>query len=98
MGEETCCKGRKLQGAAFCVWDCETFGDQGNQYLHYCPFATSDIYNWRTQNSLFSVINLLEIVLFIQHHTWDDCLQLLEALPVSEKEKKYLVRGQEAGS
>jgi hypothetical protein len=48
--------------------------DWGNQPYPYLPFAISDIYNWRTQNSSFSEnprINLLETDLFTHQPTWD---------------------------
>ncbi|EHB18448.1 Gag polyprotein, partial [Heterocephalus glaber] len=64
--------------------------EQGNQPHHYWPFATSDLYNWRTQHANFSdnprdVINLLETVLFTHQPTWDDCQQLLQILFTTEE-------------
>ncbi|XP_039099210.1 uncharacterized protein LOC120239151 [Hyaena hyaena] len=59
--------------------------DRGSQPHHYWPFATSDLYNWRSQNAPFSenpraLTNLLETVLFTHQPTWDDCQQLLQVL------------------
>lgn len=64
--------------------------DQGNQ--PYWPFATSDIYTWRTQNSPFSdnprdLINLLETVLFTLQPAWDDCQQHLH-FPFTTEERE----------
>ncbi|XP_021116543.1 uncharacterized protein LOC110349927 [Heterocephalus glaber] len=48
--------------------------EHGNQPLQYWPFATSDLYNWRTQHAKFSdnprdLIQLLETVLFTHQPT-----------------------------
>ncbi|EHB13172.1 Gag polyprotein, partial [Heterocephalus glaber] len=64
--------------------------EHGNQPLQYWPFATSDLYNWRTQHTKFSdnprdLIQLLETVLFTHQPTWDDCQQLLQILFKTEE-------------
>ncbi|XP_039073738.1 LOW QUALITY PROTEIN: uncharacterized protein LOC120220685 [Hyaena hyaena] len=66
---------------------------QGNQPHHYWPFATSDLYKWRSQNATFSenprsLINLLETVLFTHQPTWDDCQQLLQVLFTTEEQER----------
>ncbi|EHB13885.1 Gag polyprotein, partial [Heterocephalus glaber] len=68
-------------------------GEYGNQPLQYWPFATSDLYNWRTQHAKFSdnlryLIQLLETVLFTHQPTWDDCQQLLQILFTVEECKR----------
>ncbi|EHB07026.1 Gag polyprotein, partial [Heterocephalus glaber] len=72
--------------------------EHGNQPHHYWSFATSDLYNWRTQHAKFSdnprdLINLLETVLFTHQPTWDDCQQLLQALFFTSEERER-IRGQ----
>ncbi|EHA97995.1 Gag polyprotein, partial [Heterocephalus glaber] len=76
--------------------------EHGNQPHHYWPFATSDLYNWRTQLAKFSdnprdlinlletvdLINLLETVLFTHQPTWDDCQQLLQILFTTEERER----------
>lgn len=58
---------------------------QGNQPHHYWLFVTSDLCNWKTQNSpfldnLWDFIKLLETDLFSHKPTWDDCQQQLQVL------------------
>ncbi|EHB09560.1 Gag polyprotein, partial [Heterocephalus glaber] len=67
--------------------------EHGNQPHHYWPFATRDLYNWRTQHTKFSdnprdLINLLETVLFTHQPTWDDCQQLLQILFSTEEQER----------
>ncbi|XP_060222455.1 uncharacterized protein LOC132647100 isoform X3 [Meriones unguiculatus] len=69
--------------------------DNGNQPHHYWPFATSDLYNWRTQNAKFSdnprdLIDLLETVLFTHQPTWDDYQQLLQVLFTTEERGRII--------
>ncbi|XP_037382666.1 uncharacterized protein LOC119258442, partial [Talpa occidentalis] len=69
--------------------------EQGNQPMHYWPFATSDLYNWRAQNARFSdnpkdLVNLLDTVLFTHQPTWDDCQQLLQVLFTTEERDRIL--------
>ncbi|XP_054546762.1 uncharacterized protein LOC129145082 isoform X1 [Talpa occidentalis] len=63
--------------------------------MHYWPFATSDLYNWRAQNARFSdnpkdLVNLLDTVLFTHQPTWDDCQQLLQVLFTTEERDRIL--------
>ena len=65
--------------------------DQRKQPHYYWPFATSDLFNWRTQNSTFSdnpqdLMKLLETALFTHQPTWDDCQQLLQVLFTTDRE------------
>ncbi|EHB15683.1 Gag polyprotein, partial [Heterocephalus glaber] len=67
--------------------------EHGDQPLQYWPFATSDLYNWRTQHAKFSdnprdLIQLLETVLFTHQPTWDDCQQLLQILFTTEERER----------
>nr|XP_020143214.1 uncharacterized protein LOC105865222 isoform X2 [Microcebus murinus] len=68
-------------------------GDDGTQTYQYWPFSTSDLYNWKSQNSNFSdnprdLINLLDSVLFTHQPTWDDCQQLLKVLFTTEERER----------
>ena len=69
--------------------------------MHYWPFSTSDLYNWRTQNAKFSenpkdLINLLDTVLFTHQPTWDDCQQLLQVLFTTEERERIQVEAQKS--
>ncbi|XP_010635654.2 uncharacterized protein LOC104871457 [Fukomys damarensis] len=62
----------------------------------YIPFSTSDLYNWKHQNPLFSeepqaLISFLEFVFNTHDPTWDDYQQLLQALFTSEERER--IRG-----
>ncbi|XP_075862348.1 uncharacterized protein LOC142872885 [Microcebus murinus] len=68
-------------------------GEDGTQNYQYWPFSTSDLYNWKAQNSNFSdnprdLINLLDSVLFTHQPTWDDCQQLLKVLFTTEERER----------
>uniref|UniRef100_A0A673V210 CCHC-type domain-containing protein n=1 Tax=Suricata suricatta TaxID=37032 RepID=A0A673V210_SURSU len=70
--------------------------EAGNQPHHYWPFASSDLYNWRSQTSPYSenpkgLIGLLETVLFTHQPTWDDCQQLLQVLFTTEEREWILL-------
>ncbi|XP_019061810.1 uncharacterized protein LOC109117790 [Fukomys damarensis] len=59
----------------------------------YISFSTSDLYNLKHQNPLFSekpqaLISLLESVFNTHDPTWDDCQQLLQALLTSEERER----------
>lgn len=46
--------------------------------LQYWPFSTTDLYNWKNNNSSFSenptkLTNLVDSVMFSHQPTWDDC-------------------------
>lgn len=50
-----------------------------NQPFYYWAFATSDLSNWKSQNSPFSensqgLMTLLKTVPFTHHPTWDNCV------------------------
>lgn len=69
--------------------------ERGDQPHHYWPFATSDLYNWKTQNPEFSerpagLINLLDSIIFTHQPTWDDCQQLLQVLFTTEERERIL--------
>ncbi|XP_057344508.1 uncharacterized protein LOC130679532 [Manis pentadactyla] len=75
--------------------------ETGEWPMHYWPFSTSDLYNWRTQNSKFSenpkdLINLLDTVLFTHQPTWDDCQQLLQVLFTTEERERIQVEAQKS--
>jgi hypothetical protein len=70
-------------------------GPGGGQQFQYWPFSSSDLYNWRTQNSPFSedpkcLIDLLESIMHTHHPTWDDCHQLLNTLFTTEERERIL--------
>nr|KAF6274192.1 hypothetical protein mMyoMyo1_010370 [Myotis myotis] len=57
-------------------------GLDGQPFMIYVSFSTSDLYNWKNQNPSFSqnpqgLISLLESVFFTHQPTWDDCQQLI---------------------
>nr|KAF6368977.1 hypothetical protein mMyoMyo1_010386 [Myotis myotis] len=65
-------------------------GLDGQAFMIYVPFSTSDLYNWKNQNPSFSqntqgLISLLESVFFTHQPTWDDCQQLWQTLFTSEE-------------
>ena len=68
----------------------------GERTYQYLPFATSDLYNWKTQTPSFSekpqgLIDLLESILFTHNPTWDDCQQLLQVLFTTEEHERILL-------
>ncbi|KAK1336354.1 hypothetical protein QTO34_004160 [Cnephaeus nilssonii] len=68
-------------------------GPDGQPFMVYVPFSTSDLYNWKNQNPSFSqnpqgLISLLESVFFTHQPTWDHCQQLLQTLFTSEEREK----------
>ena len=69
---------------------------EGGEWTYqYWPFATSDLYNWKTQTPSFSeklqgLIDLLESILFTHNPTWDDCQQLLQVLFTTEEHERIL--------
>ena len=67
----------------------------GERTYQYWPFATSDLYNWKTQTPSFSeklqgLIDVLESILFTHNPTWDDCQQLLQVLFTTEERERIL--------
>lgn len=69
--------------------------ERGDQPLHYWPFATSDLYNWKIQNPEFfekpaALINLLDSIIYTHQPTWDDCQQLLQVLFTTEERERIL--------
>ncbi|XP_057343930.1 uncharacterized protein LOC130679349 [Manis pentadactyla] len=71
----------------------------GQQLLQYWPFSSSDLYNWKAQNTPFSenprgLINLIESLLFTHQPTWDDCNQLLQVLFTTEEKDLILLEAQ----
>ena len=63
--------------------------------LIYVPFSTSDLYNWKHQNSPFSekpqgLISLLETIFRTHQPTWDDCQQILQTLFTSEERDRII--------
>lgn len=53
-------------------------GHDGQPFMIYVQFSTSDLYNCKNQNLSFSqnpqgLISLLELVFFTHQPTWDDC-------------------------
>ncbi|KAK1344426.1 hypothetical protein QTO34_013120 [Cnephaeus nilssonii] len=64
--------------------------EEGQPFLVYVSFSTSDLYNWKTQNPPIpekpqTLIGLLESVFHTHWQTWDDCQQLLFTLFTSKK-------------
>ncbi|KAK1346709.1 hypothetical protein QTO34_000569 [Cnephaeus nilssonii] len=73
-------------------------GPDGQPFMIYVPFSTSDLYNWKNQNPLFSqnlqgLISLLEFVFFTHQPTWDDCQQLLQTLSPQKRERESEGKG-----
>lgn len=76
------------------MWLARLVGKEGIQPFHYWPLVTTDLYNWKAQNALFSedledLTNLLETALFTLHPTWDNCQQILGIL-FTMKEQRWI--------
>uniref|UniRef100_A0A8D2KRZ6 Gag protein n=2 Tax=Varanus komodoensis TaxID=61221 RepID=A0A8D2KRZ6_VARKO len=72
------------------LWELAPAQGTGRPFMVYVPFSTSDLYNWKLQNPLFSekpqgLISLLEMIFHTHRPTWDDCQQLLQVLFTSEE-------------
>ncbi|XP_070258968.1 uncharacterized protein [Myotis yumanensis] len=73
-------------------------GLDGQPFMIYVPFSTSDLYNWKNQNPSFSqnpqgLISLLESVFFTHQPTWDDCQQLMQTVFTSEERERVKAEG-----
>ncbi|XP_058999971.1 uncharacterized protein LOC131813620 [Mustela lutreola] len=70
-------------------------GPDGERSYQYWPFSSSDLYNWKSQNPLFSedprgLTDLFESVMHIHSPTWGDCQQLLKTLFTTEEREPIL--------
>jgi hypothetical protein len=70
-------------------------GPDGGCTYQYWPFSSSDLYNWKAQNPLFSedhrgLTDLFESILHTHSPTWDDCQQLLKTLFTTKEWERIL--------
>jgi hypothetical protein len=70
-------------------------GPNGGCTYQYWPFSSSDLYNWKAQNPLFSedhrgLTDLFESILHTHSPTWDDCQQLLKTLFTTKERERIL--------
>uniref|UniRef100_A0A5F8H8V4 YLP motif-containing protein 1-like n=1 Tax=Monodelphis domestica TaxID=13616 RepID=A0A5F8H8V4_MONDO len=70
----------------------------GPLVFQYWPFTSSNLYNWKHQNSPFSeqpqkLIDLVKSIFITHSPTWDDCQQLLHRLFTSEEHDRIITEG-----
>ena len=63
--------------------------------MHYQPFSTTDLLNWRHNTSSYSekpeaTVNLMESLFQTHQPTWEDCQQLLPTLFNTEERKRRM--------
>jgi hypothetical protein len=67
----------------------------GECTYQYWPFSSSELYNWKAQNTPFSedpkgLTDLFESILHTHSPTWDDWQQLLKTLFTTEDWERIL--------
>jgi hypothetical protein len=70
-------------------------GPDGGHTYQYWPFSSSDLYNWKAQNTPFSedprgLTDLFKSILHTHSPTWDVCQQLLWTLFTTKERERIL--------